>query len=375
MGWPPVSTNADARDNPSAVRIPSLDGLRAVSVMAVMVYHIANNALDAPHWVRRFIQWTDAGPFGVRVFFTISGFLITSILARELALQGRISLSRFYVRRTFRIVPPYFAYLALLGIASALGLVPLGKGDALHAWTFTMNLHVLVAKYTYAHAWSLSVEEQFYLCWPLLLGVSAMFGARVLLATAFLAVQTWHFLEYFGAVPHFESMRYAFFGVVDWIAAGALLALEGEQLRTSRWYARCVQHPLYPVVLVAAIAVGWTGFGYWRRSAVTVGLAVLGIALLLEWAARFPRHVFARPLNWAWVTWIGRLSYSLYLWQQPFLYGNASRWWERLPLNVLLVFLFAAGSYYFIEQPALTLRTRLEPRVLGAIARFRSHPS
>src|SRR5947209_3975528 len=119
------------------VRIPSLDGLRAISIAMVLVAHLTGtrgfplsmnvgNALGL-------------GELGVRTFFVISGFLITRLLFEELAATGRVSLSHFYLRRTLRIFPPYYAFLIAVGAASFTGNIQLAGRDLVHAFTYTSN--------------------------------------------------------------------------------------------------------------------------------------------------------------------------------------------------------------------------------------------
>jgi peptidoglycan/LPS O-acetylase OafA/YrhL len=108
-----------------------------------------------------------AGELGVHVFFVISGFLITGLLMEELALSGRISLSRFYLRRTLRIFPAYYAYLAIAFLAAVAGWVQLAPHDLMHGLSYTSNYYPSRSWFL-GHTWSLSVEEQFYLLWPAL---------------------------------------------------------------------------------------------------------------------------------------------------------------------------------------------------------------
>ena len=148
-----------------AGRIPCLDGLRAVSISLVVAQHSwlsrsGGAGHDDPRW--RFLN----GALGVEIFFVISGYLITTLLVREAEARGRVSLRSFYVRRVLRIFPAYFAYLAVVVGLALGGLVPLSLGDLLSAVTFTWNYSPAATSWTLAHAWSLSVEEQFYLLWP-----------------------------------------------------------------------------------------------------------------------------------------------------------------------------------------------------------------
>src|SRR5262249_20748685 len=148
-------------------------------VAVVLVAHVAGTA-HAPN-----LSWTriagDVGNLGVRIFFVISGFLMTVLLEREFDRTGRISLSGFLQRRAFRILPSFFVYLGVVAVLSAAGVLAVQRRDLLMAATFTMNYHAPRSWYV-GHLWSLSVEAQFYLSWAALriaVGRSGMLAVAV----------------------------------------------------------------------------------------------------------------------------------------------------------------------------------------------------
>src|SRR3954453_5101511 len=145
----------------SASRIPSLDGIRALSIAMVLMLHLSDTKNFLSY---RYVEPFNFGFFGVWTFFIISGFLITSLLLEETASTGTISLKNFYFRRTMRIFPCSYVYLAVIGV---LGLLP--AIDFWHALTYTVNYHQFGRAWHISHLWSLSVEEQFYLLWPAVL--------------------------------------------------------------------------------------------------------------------------------------------------------------------------------------------------------------
>ena len=159
-----------------STRLHSLDGLRAVSIVLVLVGHVAGT-VNAPAILT---PLHNLGNFGVKIFFVISGFLITLLLLDELRRRGKIDMRGFYLRRCFRIFPAFYFFIACMMIAHAGGYLELFPGDLLHAATFTMNYHHDRA-WALNHTWSLAVEEQFYLLWPLLL---LLLGTRRALACA-----------------------------------------------------------------------------------------------------------------------------------------------------------------------------------------------
>jgi peptidoglycan/LPS O-acetylase OafA/YrhL len=343
-------------------RIPSLDGLRALAIGLVLADHIGWGEY-APPALSWFARVARAGDLGVRLFFVISGFLITTLLRQEYEHQGTISLRRFYFRRTLRIMPPFFFFMAIYTITGAAKVVPWNPSDALYAWTLTMNFHNDEVVWTLAHLWSLSVEEQFYLLWPGLMLFVGLRRASALLAAVVVASAGWHLASYlYLTTPSFE-LRHTFRGVAQWLAAGALLALWRKRLHAIQWYRDALGHPGLPVVLVIGIGLAWTGIGYWRRSDLTIAGAVFGTALLIDWAMTHPRALLAAPLNWRPMVWIGRISYSLYLWQQPLVFDHSTSVWLRPPQALLLLIPLAALSYYGIELPTLGVRRRWERRL------------
>lgn len=346
-------------------RIPSLDGLRAMSILFVILAHASVTA-GFPHRVFTAIAPFDLGNFGVRVFFAISGFLITRLLLEENARHGRINLPHFYFRRVFRIFPAYFSYVAVVAVLSALGWIPaITTAMFVHLVTFTLNF---AREWTQAigHFWSLAVEEQFYFLWPPMLawlGLRRAFRAAlgfVLLAPflrlgLYLFVPAWH-----------PIMSLSFPTVGDAIAVGCLLAWWRDDLWARDWYRRLLTSSWFALVPVAALAV--TLVGGRPRIYYFAGMAIesLGIVLMLDWALRFPESRLGALLNARTMAWIGTLSYSLYVWQEIYLDSHFTSPWLRFPLNIVWVAVSGIASYYLIERPALRLRATLERRAAAA---------
>lgn len=135
-------------------RIRTLDGLRALSISLVILGHLAGNPRIPP----RLADAMDFANFGVRVFFVISGFLITMLLLKEEAKTGTISLRNFYIRRVFRIFPAFYAYFAVIAVCSLAGYIVVNHSDLLAAAFYVMNFRFHPSWYL-GHLWSLSVEE------------------------------------------------------------------------------------------------------------------------------------------------------------------------------------------------------------------------
>lgn len=340
-------------------RIPSLDGLRAISIAFVLFSHLAGtrgfpvSAATANVW--------SLGGFGVTVFFVISGFLITGLLLDELRRTDRIRLGRFYFRRTLRIFPPYFALLLALLAADALGWLALHPGDALHAATYTSNYHSERSWFV-AHTWSLSVEEQFYLAWPAVLVLARtrralLIAAATVLAVPLIRVAEWELFRSAGA-----GVGFRFETVADSIAAGCVLACVRPRLHRSALYLRLLGSPLF--VLVPAIAMGANLLHEHPLIAFGAGFTIMNVclALCLDWCVTFPDGRVGRVLNAAPLVFVGWISYSLYLWQQPFLNRDSTALTAQFPVNIILTALAAVASYYIVERPSLQLRKRIEAR-------------
>ena len=158
----------DATTNPNAdlARLPSLDGIRAVCIVSVLGGH-ASLGEGFPFQLEPFWPYFFNAPLAVTIFFVLSGFLITFLLAREESLQGKISLQNFYIRRVIRIFPVFFIYVGCLAILTLLTPLQIRPWQYVTSITFTKNFACV--SWVDAHLWSLSVEEQFYLFWPALL--------------------------------------------------------------------------------------------------------------------------------------------------------------------------------------------------------------
>jgi peptidoglycan/LPS O-acetylase OafA/YrhL len=328
-------------------RIPSLDGIRAASILLVIASHLS---LPFPTLAR-----VDYGNLGVRIFFVISGFLITTLLLREREKTGNISIRSFYARRFFRIVPAYYTFLLVMALLIPTGWLRASFAGLVPAATFTMNYFPVTM--TLVHSWSLSVEEQFYLLWPsalVLFGLrGATYGCTALLFTA----PIFRELSSVGLWPTPEAT--AFESVCDALAVGCLLALLRERLWGQSLYRACVSSPY--VLLIPAAVLGGMAAAPGSAIVQTLSLSLLnvGIALTLDRYMRFPQTVVGRILGLAPVVWIGNISYSLYLWQQPFTFNTLPlHWYEKLAG----CFACAAASYYFVERPGLRLRRWFENR-------------
>jgi peptidoglycan/LPS O-acetylase OafA/YrhL len=334
-------------------RLPSLDGLRAVSIALVIFSHLLGTK-GFPMGERSMGAAGDIGYLGVRVFFVISGYLITSLLIHEHARTGTISLTGFYVRRIFRIFPAFYAFILAMAIADLLGAVDLHARDVIHAITYTTNYHHDQRSWELGHIWSLSIEEQFYLIWPalfLLAGrrhVGKVAIALVVLSPVIRAA------AWFATYDDDILMEW-YPCVMDAIAFGSVLAAYRPQLDASAAYQRFLRGWMFwavPVIVLIANAPIEHGFQY----VLNISVMNAGIAVMVDRFTRVDEGPVFRLLNHRALAFVGVLSYSLYLWQEPFLNHNAHTSFTAWPINLGLAIVCAVASYYLVEQPFLRLR-------------------
>ena len=340
-------------------RIPCLDGLRAISITLVFIEHVcAAGGYIGTGGAGKALG--NIGVLGVDVFFTISGFLITLLLVREWDRNNTVSLKGFYTRRFLRLMPAMAVFLLAVAV-----LQWFGHGNATHAnWahllTYTVNFdpHVRSA----GHLWSLSIEEQFYFVWPLLILILAPRGGRAVAILWLLAAPVVRFVVFrfhphdMGRFDNWTPFR------VDTIAAGCLLGLLASDpafRRLTRVSARRAAALVAAAVLVM-IAAYLVGF---RVSIfqVTVGHSVRAvcIAAVIWLTINNTGTAWARLLDTKVFVAVGVLSYSLYVWHQPFFAPGADVERFGLPLRLVCAIAAAVASYFLVERPFLRLKDRV----------------
>lgn len=343
-----------------------LDVLRAVAVLLVVLSHVWELV---PGWpLRRF--FSGSGFLGVDLFFVLSGFLITALLLQEQRDHGRIHLARFYLRRALRLLPALATLLIVYLIYSAFtGWPPLGIAskatDSVRAiLLYAMNWRVLedpLGSGDLTALWSLSIEEQFYVVWPLtlitVLGVRRRVGSVVAaLVLGIVAVTLWRAYVY-----HRWGWQNAYLRTdtrVDGLLVGALLGTLFTRGRTPaalpRWTPYAVV-AVWTVLLLTTTADGWWAY----HGGIT--LWVLATGAMVVYAVSDPRPL-ANPLTRA-AAAVGAVSYGIYLWQLPVIKASG-RWGEswsganQVALATVLLTACVLASWLLVEQPALRLKRR-----------------
>jgi peptidoglycan/LPS O-acetylase OafA/YrhL len=342
----------------SSPRIPSLDGIRALSIAMVLVSHFGLS-LHYPHHL-----WAIAncyGKVGLRIFYVLSGFLITHLLLCEREETGAISLRQFYMRRAYRILPAAYLYMILISVIFRSSL---SAKDILMAFTY-MSSYQTYIPHPLSHLWSLSVEEQFYLFWPAVMAVSVISERKVAIGVTLLAPIV-RFILIRGGWNN--GPLYPMATSVDALATGCLLALFQPEL-AKRW-GMLASRRFWIVGLLTSLIPLLDLAGHARiYQCAGVPLLNVGIALCMQNAMAMRYRV----LNASVPLWIGTISYSLYLWHRPFDDPSVHSWYTAFPANLLCTLVAAIASYYLVEQPVLKLRARRVPHLPGRHRGSREH--
>ena len=388
-----------APTRPKSRYIPALDGLRTLAVVAVVLYHLN-------------LTWAQGGLLGVTIFFVLSGYLITRLLLNEIAKTGRIDLKSFWIRRIRRLFPAVVTVVVVTcALCTVFNHVMLTKmrPDILPSLLFFNNWWQIMQDVSYfnalgdpsplTHFWSLAIEEQFYLIWPplllamvsvhmskpntrrVVLGLAAVSAVAMMVlynpatdpSRVYYGTDTRVFSLLLGAwmafipdrdlaparlVRHLGLDRLAGAGKHDKSKSDTAEAATTKPSELARFWSSPASIDLMGVVglvgLAAMVALtnGYTAFQYRGGTLLCSILTLMVIAACVQPQGMVARALAAEPL-----VWIGKRSYSIYLWHYPLLLLmnpvaniNDTPWWQYI-LQVLLVVAVAECSYRFIETP------------------------
>jgi len=348
----------------SRLHIPSLDGIRAISIMIVFLAHAG------------FYDKIPGG-MGVTIFFFLSGFLITTLLRVELESTGKIDLRRFYLRRVLRIFPPFYAFLAISLLAAFLWIIPTKVSwEGVGAQVLYLYNYFGIVRGPDGIPpgtdvfWSLAVEEHFYLVFPfaylwLHRRVASSRGRALGLAIACAVVLAWRFVLVFAMHVPWMYTYSATDTRIDSILYGCLLATwrnpaldpvaEGTEKRHRLWSA------LGTVAGLATLLFTVVYRAPWFRETLRYSIQGLALLALFQAAVRYPDWACFRPLNWRPMRTLGVLSYSFYLVHFLVLMVVGKYVGRSLPvLNVVgfgTSLLLAVAMHHGIEKPAARLKS------------------
>lgn len=339
--------------------LPGLDGLRAVAAFLVVFYHLGLPAIS--------------GGLGVLIFFVLSGFLITWLLLEESEKSGTISLRAFYVRRALRIFPAFYCYVALLLAVAVLIRRPLPGRQLIASLLYVNNYYQALRGDPgtgLSHTWSLAIEEQFYLLWPISFLVLRRRRVRLALFLCGLIACTWIYRAWLMFGLHVDQgyLYEAFDARADHLMVGCLLAVAlRARLLPRVWDRICARASVSLVTagLLAASDVAEYVYGPPYRDSIGAMVNPLLVAVLIAQIIAFRAAPWWRWLGSAPARYLGRISYSVYLYQQLVMHPAARVAGTFGPTaaglaSIASAILFASLSYYLVERPFLSLKHRFQ---------------
>lgn len=343
-------------------KLPSLNGLRAISIIIVIISHFEYKHYFAFHNIfsPNSLALLSDGQFGVNVFFVISGFIITSLLLAE-EKKHPVNLKNFYIRRSLRIFPAYFFLLFVYYLLELSGIIEIPRTSWITSLTYTKDFFIGEDWYT-GHFWSLSMEEHFYLFWPFLFLYKR---TRSISPWVLIAIP----VIFRFPVSYFYPNRLSIHDLnivmrIDSIAIGCLFAIHKDRILSriqSRW------NTIVFVSVIVLMSLAYIQHNLPNNHFVVTIHNVLGtphgvianfaIAFIMFYSVFGPKNWWYSFLNTKAMNFIGVLSYSLYLWQELFIY-DTQLFINKLPFNLIFLFGAALFSYYLVEKPFLKLKSK-----------------
>ena len=341
--------------------VPAMDGMRGVISLGVLIMHAK-------------YAWLPGAVVYMNMFFLVSGYLITSLLLRDIRVHGRVRIAKFYIDRVLRIFPANYVMITVFLIAALLLLddIPshLKEAGAAAAYVSNWTRAFAIPTSTWlGHTWSLSVEEQYYLCWPLLLSLLSRhlgLGVKLIAAIGALIVAAivWRITLNAGGASA-DRLYNATDCRIDTLLFGCVLALamHREGFRAHPWVRTVTRRAAFPMALTLFLGCAWTidyrdhALYVWQSPLIDMCTLVLIAGLNLHrdtWAHKLFEF---KPL-----VYVGKRSYSIYIWHFPIFmfllgkYGLGAPW--LITLGVALSLAIAMVSYRFVELPFMVMRSR-----------------
>jgi peptidoglycan/LPS O-acetylase OafA/YrhL len=364
-----MDQTATIRDRVEFSHVPALDGIRAMAVLLVMVYHME-------YLVPELHTFVKGGFLGVDIFFVLSGFLITSILLKEQDETGGISLWSFYLRRTLRLIPAFWLFLIVLYFLGDTLLPPIeaeviySQNNFLYSFFYTMNLHRASGGITgnLNHTWSLAIEEQFYIIWSLVLfkafaefrsrrHIAVGTGVAILILVFHRAIRT-----YLGT--SFDVLYYSTEMRIDAILIGCLASmlffwkLIPTRAFHTRTFSRIALGATVGALLILLTISHKDRALFYGISSLFSVLTAIG----LLWLAVNETTRVHRILENAVLRWLGQISYGLYLWHYLFYeFAKAQVGSEAMQVIVAVScsLIVSSLSFYCLERYVLKIKSHI----------------
>ncbi len=370
---PSRTTRPTRNDGTSLGYLPGIDGLRAISVLAVLAFH--------HYFIGGHEQGFAPGGFlGVEVFFVVSGYLITSLLLAERRKTGGVSLTRFWFRRARRLLPALFVMLAVVILYALLFLpdsINTLKSNTIAALSYTSNWWLVISHQSYAseagrpgllkHLWSLAIEEQFYLLWPPLLVVGLRkLGRKRMLITMLSVALASSVLMAIVVTGSINAAYYSTWTRLSGLLLGSMMAFFFAPYQIRGHAARGARYALDLAGVLGLVVLIWSFHSFTfpflpsgDTSVFKGGFLLVDVATLLVIAAVVhPLSDIGPLLGVRPLKWIGLRSYGLYLWHYPIfcvtrpgLDVPIQNMWQLLVLRLVLSFGAAELSYRYVETP------------------------
>ena len=342
--------------------IKTLDGWRTIAVGAVILYHARAITVGSVSFAR--LQ--NFGDRGVQLFFAISGILICSRLLEEQRMHGHISLRGFYIRRVFRIQPAAIVFLAAVGILALVGTIHPTLPASLSSLFCYRNFYEALNRATSpddrytSHFWSLAVEEHFYLLLPSLLVVGRKRIVPVL-ATLSIIFFLWPPMAHHFKILDSPLAAWRTDMALRDLLVPALLAVLLVRPAFRTWMTKITSRNILVLLTIVALFLSQSLLqGHLTGEITCIGFPLVVISTMLHPEGWVGRLLETKPF-----LFIGRISYSLYLWQELFFLhrrdDSSLRFLQSAPWNLIAVMVCAVLSYYVIEKPMMRMGHRLAP--------------
>lgn len=345
-------------------RVNSFDGLRGIAIVLVIMGHAKKTIhIDSFLWDNLSIFVSNSA-LGVRIFFVLSGYLITYSFIKEIKNTGFLNIRYFFVKRALHILPSFYCFLLVVFLLSWLVGWGITTEQFLFALGFLWNYAVLwysqgssEGSWFLGHLWALCVEAQYYLIWPFLFILLRPMHLQILLGFFILLAPFLRVAIYFLIPAQKGYLGIMFHTAVDSILVGCLMAIIFSNPQKDSWIQRLQFRQLLwlmtvPLLLSPILETLINGYG------ISIGRTfdALCLGVVIVWLHGHPSSWLSDFLEIPILFFVGRISYSLYLWQQLFLTDLNVTVSGIFPVNIAFCFLFGLISYYFVEKPFLSLK-------------------